>query len=116
MDRVFSPKRLQREGKIEEALEYYKRRYYESLDERDSFLSSLYLDEVAQTLMKSNEQVARVSLSFDHLHAALTEVAIRGDLDQEAREQAKLDIRITLRKRFPEKFGGSESEEDDQAN
>ena len=42
MDRVFSPKRLQKERKTREAFEYYKKRYKESLEERDPFLSSLY--------------------------------------------------------------------------
>jgi hypothetical protein len=111
VDRVFSPKRLQKEGKIQEVFDYYKKRYYQCLDEKDSFLSSLYLDEVAQTLM-----ISHVKLSFEQLHEALVKVAMREDLDQEAREQASLDIQVTLRKRYPEKFKATESEEDNQAN
>lgn len=111
MDRVFSPKRLQKEGRTQEALQYYKKRYYECLDDGDSFLSSLYLDEIALTLIIENEQ-----LSFEQLHEALVGVAMRENLGQEAREQASLDIQITLRKRFPEKFKEIDSEESDLVN
>ena len=111
MDRAFSPKRLQKEGKTEEAFEYYKTRYCECLDEKDSFLSSLYLDKVAQTLMIRNEE-----LSFEQLRETLVKVALREGLDHAAREQASLDVQVTLRKRFPEKFKEIESEEHDQVN
>ena len=109
MERVFSPKRLQREGKTEEAFAYYRQRYHESLEEQDPFLSSLYLDEIAQTLIIGNE-----SLSFEQLNEGLTKATMLDGLDQERREQASLDIEVTLRKRFPGKF--KDNELDDQHN
>jgi hypothetical protein len=54
--------------------------------------------------------------SFEQLHEALVKVVMREDLDQEAREQASLDIRVTLRKRFPEKFKEIDSEKDEQVS
>lgn len=99
MNRPFSPKRLQKEGRTGEAFEYYKKRYKESLKERDSFLSVLYLDEIAQTLIIGHKE-----LSFDQLREGLAKVTSGEKLDKEEKEQADLDLRITLRKRFPEKF------------
>ena len=108
MERVFSPKRLQKEGKTVEAIAYYKKRYHESLEDRDPFLSSLYLDEIAQTLIVGNER-----LSFEQLHKELDTVAMLQSLDHEKKEQATLDIEVTLRKRFPGKFKEIESDDVD---
>ncbi len=108
MERVFSPKRLQREGKTDEAFAYYKKRYHESLEERDPFLSSLYLDEIAQTLIMSIEE-----LSFEKLHDELVKAAMLDSLDEELREQASLDVDVTLRKRFPGRFKETELDEGD---
>ena len=106
MDRVFSPKRLQKEGQTGEAIAYYKERYHESLQDRDSFLSGLYLDEIAHSLIIGNEK-----LSVEQLHEALVKEAMLESLDQELRQQASLDVEITLRKRFPGKFKQSDSQE-----
>ena len=108
MERVFSPKRLQMEGKTEEAFAYYKKQYHASLEERDPFLSSLYLDEIAQTMIISNEK-----LSFEHLHEGLVKAAMLETLEQELREQATLDIQVTLRKRFPGTFKKTDFDEGD---
>ena len=108
MERLFSPKRLQIEGKTEEAFAYYKKRYHESLEERDPFLSSLYLDEIAQTMIINNEE-----LSFQHLHEGLVKAAKLETLEQELKEQATLDIEITLRKRFSRRFKKTDSDDGD---
>jgi hypothetical protein len=107
VERVFSPKRLQKEGKTNEAFQYYSKRYRQAVGEGDSYLSSLYLDEVAQTLILGNDE-----LSYEQLHEELVKATMLNDLDQEAQEQASLDIQVTLRKRFPQKFKEADSEED----
>ena len=106
MDRVFSPKRLQKEGQIGEAIAYYKVRYHESLQDRDPFLSSLYLDEIAYSLIIGDEK-----LSYEQLHEGLVKAVMLESLDQELRQQAILDVEITLRKRFPGKFRETDSQE-----
>ena len=68
-------------------------------------MSSLYLYEIAQTLTLGHE-----NLPFERLREELTKITREEKLDNEAREQADLDLQITLRKRFPEKFK-DESEE-----
>jgi len=111
MERAFSPKRLQKEGKTEQAFAYYEKRYHEALKERDPFLSSLYLDEIAHTLIIVNEH-----LSFKQLHEGLVKAAMLESLDQELREQASLDIDVTLRKRFPGRFKETEPDEGEYSN
>ena len=114
MERIFSPKRLQKEGKTEEAFAYYKKRYHECLVERDQFSSSLYLDEIAQTLIIDDErEVAKQTLSFERLREGLVKATMLETLDQDFREQANLDIEVTLRKRYPGNFKEMELDEAD---
>ncbi len=108
MERAFSPKRLRKQGETAAAFAYYKGRYHEALEDRDSFLSSLYLDEIAHTLIIGNEK-----LSIDQLHDDLDNAAMLENLNEEQREQATLDIEITLRKRFPGKFKETVSDDDE---
>jgi len=105
VERVF-PKRLQKEGRTKEALDYYRERYHESLKEKDAFMSSLYLDEVAWTLIIANQHI-----SFEELQRELIKTTALNDLDDPAREQAHLDIQVTLRKRFPGRFKEVDTEE-----
>lgn len=58
-----SPKYLQRSGKFEEALKYYKKRYYEVIEKQDRYLSTVYLDEIAQTIiLMKKENVSSATL------------------------------------------------------
>lgn len=108
MERAFSPKRLQKQGETSAAFAYYKLRYHEALQDRDSFLSSLYLDEIAQTLIIGNEK-----LSIEQLHEGLDNVALLENLDKEQIEQATLDIEVTIRKRLPGLFKETVSEDNE---
>jgi hypothetical protein len=105
---VFSPKRLQKEGNTEEAFRYYRKRYRESLEDGDPFLSNLYLDEIAHTLIIENK-----NLSFEQLQQHLVKTAMLETLDEELKEQASLDIEVTLRKRFPGRFKEPDLDEGD---
>ena len=114
MERIFSPKRLQKEGKTEEAFAYYQIRYQECLVSRDQFSSSLYLDEIAQTLIIDNERkIAKQTLSYEQLREGLVKAAMLETLDEDFREQANLDIEVTLRKRYPGMFKETEPDEED---
>ena len=112
MEKAISPKRLQREGKLAEALGYDVARYKECIEEQDPFLSGLYLDEIAQTLIALNPN----SMSFENLKHKLSEAVRLDSLNGRAAEQASLDIQITLRKRFPGRFKEVDSEEIEPAD
>ncbi len=107
MQKQTTPKSLQRKhpGK---ALEYYQEQYKRCVTEGDSFLSSLYLDEVIQSmlLLSQDEKV-----SHDTLAHKLKALAREFDLDAEGRERVTLDISIALRKRFPEIYKDTDLED-----
>lgn len=111
MEKMVSPKRLQREGKLTEALEYYVKRYMECIEERDAFLSGLYLDEIAHTLIASSP-----SMSLEQLKHKLSEAVHLDSMEGPAAEQASLDVQVSLRKRFPERFEKTDPEETDPAS
>ena len=110
MEKAIGPKKLQQQGDFEEARQYYIKRYLECLREKDGFLSSLYLDEVAQCLIAVSNEVAD-KMSPERLKHQLSHAIKVDTLKGSAAEQADLDIHIELRKRFPESFQPSDSDE-----
>lgn len=117
MEKAISPKRLQREGRLDEALHYYVKRYMECIEEHDPFLSGLYLDEIAHTLIASNQEtLSQERISLEGLKRKLSEVVHLGSLKGHDAEQASLDIEISLRKRFPERFEKIDTEESEREN
>ena len=99
MKEKWSPKRVQRTGKFQEALRYYVKRYCESLEKGDRFLSALYLDEIAQTLVFMSEG----KLSYETFNRKVREV-ISPELKERQFKGFEEDLEIVLRKRFPEIF------------
>lgn len=97
MKEEWSPKRLQREGKFQEALNYYVKRYCESLEKGDRFLSALYLDEIARTLILMSEG----KLPYETFNGKVREVVSLG-LKEKQLKGFEEDLEIVLRKRFPE--------------
>jgi len=101
MGKQFSPKRLQRMEKFEDALNYFVKRYRESLEKGDRYLSALYLDEVAQTLiLMKKEKMSHSSFKskiFEIISPSLGEI----EKKQERLEEFEEDLEIVLQKRFP---------------
>src|SRR5438309_10634175 len=104
-----SPKRLQAEGKLEEALKYYVNEYTSALIRGDTFLTAFLMDEIAKTLilrfLEQNEaQPEREVLEHD-IRQAL-EVIVSTPRAEELEE----DIEIQMRKRFENEFEEFEEE------
>ena len=98
-----SPKKLQRNQKYSEALQTYKDRYKETLKEGDQFLSSLYADEIVQTvLLQRGGHVVESTLReiMRETMAYLDE-----EIELKGREEVLDDVEVAVRKRFPERFG-----------
>ena len=100
MENPSSPKKLQKAGEFDRALQYYVKRYRDCLEEGDSFLSGHYLDEIAQTLIGASER----TLPFRELEHGLAKSIRLDSLEGRAAEQASLDLQVSLRKRFPGQF------------
>jgi len=97
-DRELSPKRLQKSREFGQALESYKRRYYDALEEGDQFLSSLYMDEIVQTLLLQKGEKIQESTLRQLLADVVKEF---GSFKEQDTAQ---DIEVAVRKRFPERF------------
>ena len=98
INKELSPKRLQKSGEFDRALESYKRRYYDALEEGDQFLSSLYMDEIVQTLLLQKGGKIEESTLRQLLADVVKELGA-------SKEQGTVqDVEVAVRKRFPERF------------
>lgn len=115
MVREASPNKLQREGKLKEALEEFIAGYIHSLEEGDRFISAIYLDEVLQTLLLDTGSLAS-RLSDSDLRKRLSDM-IGNRIPPNRLSDYQDDVEIAIRKRFPEKyktyFGESAKERDE---
>lgn len=95
-----SPKHLQKENRYEEALEVYRSRYMESLREEDRYLSSMYLNEIAQTIILRQGE----KCSYNTLRKILESVVSQDEVRKsDLAEIVEEDIEIVMRKRFTKK-------------
>lgn len=102
MEKEFSPKKLQKKENFSEALHIYKNRYKEALKEEDLFLSSLYMDEIVQTiLLQRGGQVVESTLReiMSETMSYLDE-----EIELKGRKEVWDDVEVAVRKRFPERF------------
>lgn len=103
MEKEASPKKLQRVQQFEEALQRFKGRYKETLEEGDRFLSGLYMDEIVYTiLLQRGGKITELTLrdAIRETMAYMQEGVVSGR-EREFEE----DVEVAVRKRFPEKFG-----------
>src|SRR5438552_2233131 len=104
-----SPKRLQREGRLNEALGYYVSEYVTAAAQGDRFLSTLLMDEIAHTLILKHQQKNEVEPTMTILQHDIRQT-LEDKMQGRHLEELEEDIEIELRKRFEEEF--EEAEED----
>ena len=100
MNTELSPKRLQKSREFDQALQKFRARYYDALEEGDQFLSSLYMDEIVYTILLQKGQ--RIEEST--LRELLADVPKQFEFGSEKEQDALQDTEIAVRKRFPERF------------
>jgi hypothetical protein len=104
-----SPKRLQKEGKLDEALEYYVSEYAGAASRGDRFLSTLLMDEVAKTLILKFVQQNESQPNREVLERDIRRTLGANNIPLHSEEMEE-DIEIQMRKRFEEEFEDAEEE------
>lgn len=103
---ITAPKRLQRESP-EEAAGVYAEKYREALAADDRFLSEMYLDELAASVILAHSLVqTKQARSAYWLKGQIH--GLIGELPSEQRRLFEEDLELALSKRYPEDFKAEE--------